>query len=72
MQKVSSKSKGPSSENEVHRTRLSVSARKSLVMQFQENIELPAVVIRENAHAIGRTASTSLLSIMLFELHIAV
>ena len=26
---------------------------------FQENVELPAVAIRENAHPVGRTASAS-------------
>ena len=26
---------------------------------FQDNVELPAVAIRENAHPVGRTASAS-------------
>ena len=32
---------------------------KSPVMQFQEDVELPAIAICENAHPVGRTASTS-------------
>ena len=40
-------------------SRVDAGARKSLAMQFQENVALPAVAIRENAHLVGRTASTS-------------
>ena len=59
MHKVSSESQGPSCEYEVHRTRVDAGARKPLAMQFQENVALPTVAIRENAHLVGRTASTS-------------
>ena len=59
MQKVSSESQGPSSQYEVHRTRVSAGARRSLIMQFQENVELPVLAIRENAHPVSRTPSTS-------------
>lgn len=52
MQKVSSEFQGPSSEDEVHRPRVGAGARKSLGMQFQENIalrqELPAIAICKN------------------------
>ena len=46
LQKVASQFQGPSSEVEVHRTR--GGARKSLEMEFQDNLELPIVAIREN------------------------
>ena len=50
LQKVSSEFQRRSSEDEVHRPR--AAARKSLGMQFQENValrqELPAVAIHEN------------------------
>ena len=59
MHKVSSESQGPSCEYEVNRTRVDAGARKSLAMQFQENVTLPAVAIRENVHPVGRTASIS-------------
>ena len=59
MQKVSSESQGPSSEYEVHKTRVGAGARESVVMQSKENVQLPALAIRENAHPVGRTASTS-------------
>ena len=59
MHKVSSESQGPICKYEVHRTRVDAGVRKSLAMQFQENVALPAVAVRENAHPVGRTASTS-------------
>ena len=59
MHKVSSKSQVPSLEYEVNRTRVDAGAQKSLAMQFQENITLPAVAIHENVHPVGRNVSIS-------------
>ena len=41
----------------------------SVLENFQENVELPAVAIRENAHPVGRTASASFLSKQSTALH---